>query len=194
MTDDQRFAQLVSVACHDLRTPLATVFGFARTLAREDLGPPSNRYVEMIDAAAGQMGDLLDLLSDVVRIETGRYQPHLVEIDSLELARSAAELLGEERVQVDGEGGPVRVEPRTAARALAQLSRAAARHGGHDVVTLTVRGAEIELAPVGPTAVPVILGEDLRELGAPASAVVLRGLGAELDVEGERLRVRLSAA
>ena len=27
MTDDKRFAQLVSLACHDLRTPLATVFG-----------------------------------------------------------------------------------------------------------------------------------------------------------------------
>ena len=32
MTNDRRFAELVSVACHDILTPLATVYGFARTL------------------------------------------------------------------------------------------------------------------------------------------------------------------
>ena len=32
MTDDNAFARLVSLACHDLRTPLATVHGFATTL------------------------------------------------------------------------------------------------------------------------------------------------------------------
>ena len=30
--DDSRFPRLVSLACHDLRTPLATIYGFARTL------------------------------------------------------------------------------------------------------------------------------------------------------------------
>jgi signal transduction histidine kinase len=28
--------KLVSLACHDLRTPLATVYGFARTITRAD--------------------------------------------------------------------------------------------------------------------------------------------------------------
>lgn len=194
MTQDSDFARLVAVACHDLRTPLATVFGFARTLRRLPLDDPAARYVEMIDAASGQMAELLDLLTDVARIEAGRYSPALVETDSLELARSAAARLDEGRVRVSGEGAPVRVEPDAAARALAQLARAASRHGGHDVVTLTVRGAELELAPVGRTAAPVILGEDLRELSAPASASVLRALGAALALEGERLVVRLSSA
>jgi signal transduction histidine kinase len=194
VTSDPRFAQLVGVACHDLRTPLATVFGFARTLVREGLDPPADRYVEMIDTAAGQMTELLDLLSAVVRIEAGRYQPHLIEADSLELARAAADLLDEGRLLVTGEGTAVRSEPETAARALAQLARAASRHGGHDEITLTVRGPQLTLAPVGRTAAPVILGEDLKELGAPASAVVLRALGASLEVEEERLGVRLPAA
>ena len=39
MTQADDFPRLVSLACHDLRTPLATVFGFARTLVRmEGLG------------------------------------------------------------------------------------------------------------------------------------------------------------
>ncbi len=32
--DDNRFPRIVSLACHDLRTPLATIYGFARTLTR----------------------------------------------------------------------------------------------------------------------------------------------------------------
>ena len=35
-TEETRFARLVSLACHDLRTPLATVVGFAHTLTRQD--------------------------------------------------------------------------------------------------------------------------------------------------------------
>ena len=34
MTDDASFPRLVSLACHDVRTPLATVFGFARMIER----------------------------------------------------------------------------------------------------------------------------------------------------------------
>ena len=85
--DDTAFARLVSLACHDLRTPLATVNGFARTLERGDLPQPEARYVEMITAAAGQMGDLLELLGLAARIESGRYEPTRIEVDSLELAR-----------------------------------------------------------------------------------------------------------
>ena len=40
------------LACHDLRTPLATVHGFAQTLARsEELDETAARYVGMINAA-----------------------------------------------------------------------------------------------------------------------------------------------
>src|SRR5919201_924342 len=57
---DTSFVRLVSLACHDLRTPLATVHGFARTIARtDDLEEPTSRYVAMIETASGQMADLL---------------------------------------------------------------------------------------------------------------------------------------
>ena len=53
---DSSFARLVSLACHDLRTPLATVHGFARTIERtQELEDPLARYLEMINAAAAQM-------------------------------------------------------------------------------------------------------------------------------------------
>src|SRR5207237_4212835 len=75
---DTSFARLVSLACHDLRTPLATVHGFARTISRTgDLQEPQSRYVEMIEAASGQLAELLEELSLAARIEGGRYDPAL---------------------------------------------------------------------------------------------------------------------
>src|SRR5215216_5390405 len=94
MPTDQNtsFTRLVSLACHDLRTPLATVSGFARTIERnEELGDPVARYLGMIVAASDQMRDLLETLSIAVRIEGGRYDPHLAEVNTLDAARAAAE-------------------------------------------------------------------------------------------------------
>lgn len=194
MATDPRFADLVSLACHDIRTPLATVYGFARTLGRTDLGEPASRYVEMIDAASGQIGELLDQLSMAARIEAGRYEPPLADVDSLELARDAAGELGEDRLEVSGRGSPVRVDPEATRRALAQLARAAARHGGHESVALVVSGSELALAPVGRIAAPVLLGTDLKELAAAASALHIRALGGTLEAADERLLVRLPEA
>ena len=91
MTEDSEFARLVSLACHDLRTPLATVNGFARTLTRfEQLEDPMPRYLRMMATAADQMGDLLDDLGLVARIESGRWEAPRRQADTLELARGAA--------------------------------------------------------------------------------------------------------
>jgi signal transduction histidine kinase len=194
MAAGARFPALVSLACHDIATPLATVYGFARTLARLELEPPAHRYVEMIDAASSQISDLLDQLRMVAKIEAGVYEPALAEVDSLELVRGAAAELEEDRVAVSGEGARVRVDPAATRRALSQLARAAARHGGHDSVTLSVRGTELELAPVGRTSAPVLLGADLKELGAAAAAIHVRALGGSLEAGDDRLLIRLPAA
>jgi signal transduction histidine kinase len=191
MPDDDRFAQLVSLACHDLRTPLATVFGFARTLGRTELTPPTDRYVEMIEAASTQLGELIDELSLVARIQSGRFEPRLTEVDSLELARAAAASLDQGRVDVSGTGATVRVPDEEMRRAVAQLARAASRHGGFDSVALDVDGATLIIAPVSRSSAPVLLGEELRDLGAAAAAELVRALGGSVAVEEERLVVRL---
>src|SRR5580765_1928105 len=80
------FPQSVSLACHDLRTPLATVSGFAKTLLRADgLDGRTERFVGMIDDASEQLAKLLDELGVLARIESGRYEPPLLEADTLEL-------------------------------------------------------------------------------------------------------------
>src|SRR6266568_1396722 len=115
---DQRFARLVSLACHDLRTPLATVYGFARTLTRtEVLDERSARFVGMIESASEQMTDLLDQLGVAARIEAGRYDPALVDADTLDLATSA-----DERISAAGEGATVETDPPAVRRALEALA------------------------------------------------------------------------
>ena len=179
----------MALACHDLRTPLATVHGFAKTLGRVELADPAPRYIEMIEAASAQLGDLVDQLALVARIEEGRYDPQLSEVDSLALVRGAAEDVHEGAV--DGEGATVRVDEGRTRRAIGQLIRATRRHGGLESVTVRVEGPVIEIGPLTDYSAPVVLGEELRELQAAASVMLLRALGGEVSRGGDALRLAL---
>ncbi len=181
------------LACHDLRTPLATVHGFAHTLARmDDLDETVARYVEMIRSASDQIAELIDELSLGARIEAGRYDPVLQSVDTLELGRAAAERLGDERVGVEGKGAQLEVDVAATERAVAALARCALRHGGIETVELAVRGTELELSPITPASAPVVLGEELRDLGAAVAVRVIRAQGGSVGVEGDTLTVRLA--
>ena len=180
MADD--FSRLVSLACHDLRTPLATVQGFAKTMLRmDDLDEDKRtRYLGLIDKSADELAELLNLLSLAARIEGGRYDPVVREADSLELAPDGA----------TGAGTVVRVDPEAVERSLAALQRAASRHGGVDVA-VSVDGARVTVEPVVEDAAPVVLGETAKDLGAAVAVQLLRSLGGEVALEGERLVVTL---
>jgi signal transduction histidine kinase len=193
LTEDRQFSRLVMLACHDMRTPLATVHGFAQTLVRmEGMDEQLTRYLGMIDAASAQIAELIDELSLGARIEAGRYDPVLREVDTLELAQKAAARLDDERVAVTGEGAPATVDVEASERAVASLAQCALRHGGLEQVELVVGGTEFELAPITPASAPVVLGEDLRDLGAAVAVTLLREQGGTLAVEGDRLRFRLT--
>ena len=192
---ERRFAQLVSLACHDLRTPLATIQGFARTLIRRgDLGDPVGRYIGMIDAASEQMVELLDSLAVAARIEDGRYDPARQDVDTAELARHAAERLGAERVTLGGGGGLVAVDAQASKRAIAAFAECALRHGGLERVEVTADGPDVTISPVGDAVAPIILGDDLRDLGAAVSRRVVEALGGSVELADETLRIRLPAA
>jgi signal transduction histidine kinase len=182
-----RFAGLVSLACHDLRTPLATVNGFAKTLNRTGtLGERESHFVDLIDAAAGQMTALLDQLALAARIESGRYEPLLTPADTRELATSR-----DERVVTEGDGATIETDGAAVGRALDALARCAAIHGNVPQVTWRVAGRQLTLAPVAGDARGVILGESLRDLGALVARIAIERLGGSLALTGEELRVSL---
>lgn len=189
---DSSFPRLVSLATHDLRTPLATIHGFAQTLVRMgDLGEPKQRYLEMIDTASRQLAELLDELGTATRIESGRYEPSLQPVDTLHLAHAAEEQLGADRVKVSGQGAEVRVDPEPTERGIAALAQAALRHGGLDEVNLSVRGPELVISPITASSGPVVLGEELRDLGAAVAVRVVEALGGSVDLNDDELTVRL---
>ena len=193
MQHDTSFARLVSLACHDVRTPLATVHGFATTLTRTvQLEAPADRYVEIISAASAQMAELLDELSLVARIEAGRYDPALRDADSLALAQGAATRLGEDRVHVTGEGASFETDVESVERGVSALVQAALRHGGLDSVDVAVRGLEIDVLPVTDSSAPVVLGTELRDLGAAVAVRVIETLGGAVTVSSQTLTIRLA--
>ncbi len=166
--------------------------GFAKTLTRMDVDDQLARYLGMIDAASGQLADLLDELGLVTRIEAGRWEPLLAEVDSLELARGAVEPL--DAVEVSGTGAQVGVDKEAAGRAVRSLAHCALRHGGLERVELRADGPSLVLAPVSPETAAICLGRELRDLGAAVGVRVLDALGGSVEEEGEALRIRLPLA
>lgn len=186
MTADT-FPRLISLACHDLRTPLATIFGFARTLNRmEEHDARTSRFLGMIEEASAQMTELLDEIAAVARIQDGRWEPALRETDTRELVT-----VDDPRIDVEGTGETVETDVEAVRRALRSFAVAAARFGPVERVTWRVQGRALELSPVTPDAAPVVSGETIRDLGSIVGRAVIEALGGSVALEGETLRVRL---
>ncbi len=186
MEDAERFPRIVSLACHDLRTPLATVYGFARTLTRsEGHDERTARFLGMIETASEQMTELLDELGVAARVLGGRFEPAPREIDTLDLVQT-----DDPRITVGGTGATVETDADTAAKALRSLALAALRHGPVERVGFAVDGRTIELAPVTVAAAPIVTGDEVRDLGALVARIVLDALDVSIELDGETLRVR----
>ena len=185
--DTNRFPRLVSLACHDLRTPLATIYGFARTLTRDEgLDDRTARFLGMIEAASEQMTGMLDDVGTAARIAGKRWEPLLRAANTLDLARS-----DDERIEVRGEGETIETEAATVARGLEALAIAAVRYGPAERVVWRVSGRMLELSPVTADAAPVVTAEEARDLGSLVARLAIEELGGSLELDGETLRVRL---
>ena len=56
---------------------------------------------------------------------------------------------------------------------------------------LNASGAELVVSPITPSSAPVVLGEDIRDLGAAVAGRLIRALGGDLQLDGETLLIRL---
>ena len=103
------------------------------------------------------MGELLDALGVATRIEAGRYEPALVEADSLELVQAAAERLGEKAV-ASGSGAHGSGRPRSDGGADSRRSPCA------PCATAASSGPRsppparrVEISPIPEAAAPIVL-------------------------------------
>jgi His Kinase A (phospho-acceptor) domain len=195
MPDDAPdFPQRVSTACHDLRTPLASAFGFARTLER--LGAVRGehaRYLTLVVESTAELGRLIDCLALVARAEDGRLALEPSAVPSSELVADAMELMPGDRIETRGSGPTLQVDRARASAALAWLAEAGARAGGDAPVSLDARAdGSFALGPI-----PPVMAERLAvgtgDLRAMAALAVVRLHGGSLRRDDQSLVVRFAA-
>jgi signal transduction histidine kinase len=103
---DKLKTQFLSMASHELRTPLTAVSGFmqiarrrmSRMAGADDIPQPwrdeaqkSDQTLEMANRQAKKLARLIDELLDVSRLQQGRVEMRLAEIDLAEVLREVAE-------------------------------------------------------------------------------------------------------
>lgn len=150
--------QFISMAVHDLRTPVTAIKGFGQlALRRRDLPPDLREHLETIVAEANRAAGYLEDLAIVSQIESGEPIVQTRPEDVAAILASAAE-----RMNRGALAGSIVVE-RTApvvtfcdetltARALTHLIRIALKHAGHEPVRVnaaspsTARGATLAVS------------------------------------------------
>ena len=107
---EARKDRFLSLAAHELKTPLTSIKGFSYSLARRlERGEPSDpRHVQVLERQAERLHSLLEEMLEVSRIETGRFVLHQEPCELAELVEAARRSL--RRLGAEG-GVTVRVEP-----------------------------------------------------------------------------------
>ncbi len=91
---DQAKSEFISLASHQLRTPITTMSWYLEMLLEGDAGALSKKqedYVEKLYAAARQMNDILKSFLYVLRLETGDMKVHPVKMDLAKLGQETLE-------------------------------------------------------------------------------------------------------
>lgn len=120
---DKAKTEFVSLASHQLRTPLSTINWYSEMLLSEDVGaltPKQRQYIHEVYHASRRMVNLVNALLNVSRLELGTMmvKPELVNI--IELAKTAIKELGPQikkkkllvRQKYDKNAAVVKVDPK----------------------------------------------------------------------------------
>jgi signal transduction histidine kinase len=88
--------QFISIAAHELKTPVTSMRGFAQSLLRQldkmgTVDPERlRRSIEMIEQQSGKLAQFIEQLMDASRLEGGRITLELQPVDIVQLVRDAA--------------------------------------------------------------------------------------------------------
>ena len=167
------FPRVVSLACHDLRTPLATIYGFARTLTRADELDERIAALPRDDRGGGRADDRAARRARHGRAHPGR--PLGAGAARGRHARARARPTTSASTP-SATARRSRPKPTSSRAALQSLAVAAIRHGPVDQVTLARATAARSSSRRSPTAAaPVVTGEELRDLGSLVARLRARG-------------------
>lgn len=189
----------IGPACHELRSPLAVVYGFARMLETgADQDPTTAKYVAQIVRGAERLDALLDDLGKLGRIASGRLNPQL---ESVPLRGIVDELVASDvntgRLVVDpGTDVHVKVDPVWLRDALQAIIdglcfedgidiRMSWRHDQHEVLVQLVPNSSFPMVDVEP---------EKSGLGIALARVRVVAMGGAFDGTGDRITVTLPHA
>ena len=144
--------QFISVAAHELKTPVTIMKGYAQTLLRTDaeLSPQRRRMLEAIDRGADRISRIIDDLLDVSRLHVGRLELSMETVDLTGLVRQVVDRMQHvtkrHRVRVvSAEPAVVRGDRERLEQALGNLIDNAIRYspeGGDVDVAVAIRDGE----------------------------------------------------
>ena len=86
---DQMKDDFVSMASHELRTPLSAIRGYIDILKDAKGKDNQVEYMRRIDVSAQELAQLVDDILDVSKIEQGRIEMNLVQINPTEIITTA---------------------------------------------------------------------------------------------------------
>lgn len=90
---DEAKSTFVSIAAHELRTPLASISGYVEMLLDGDAGPltdKQNEYLHILEGSAQRLLRITKDLLDLTRIEAGRLEVVLKPTDLVQLVECVA--------------------------------------------------------------------------------------------------------
>ena len=162
---DQMKSDFVSTVSHELRTPLTSIYGFAETLLRRDIGFSDDEretFLGYIASEAERLTGIVDALLNVARLDTGTLQVELVPTDLGELLEeavsegSAPALTNGHRfvVDLDDDVPAVRADPDKLRQVVGQLVENAVKYSPAGAVVrvearTTLDSVEVTVADEG---------------------------------------------
>lgn len=99
---DKMKSEFISIASHQLRTPLSAIKTYSHLLAEEYMGPLSKEQKELTDIimnSIDRMNDLIDTLLDISKIERGRLG---LDIKYSNLSKLMADIMQEMHQYAEG--------------------------------------------------------------------------------------------
>lgn len=189
--------QAIGPACHELRSPLAVVYGFARMLeGSTDLDAAAQeKYVGQIVRGAERLDRMLDDLSQIGRIAANRIHPTIEHVPLRSIIDDlSATSTNEGRLSVDpGPDLKVKADPDWLTKSLQAIVDGLCFEDGIDVrLTWRQEPHEVQLHLVPNSSFPMVDVEpDKSGLGISLARMRVVAMGGSFEGSGDRIVVTL---